>query len=132
MPIKIMKRYTREYIQENDEDYFIFGDNYARTGLGGQAGAARGEPNAIGIRTKISPDYGEGAFMTDENFYIHAMDIMHDFAPVIYHLEMGSVVVWPEDGIGTGLASLPEYAPNILKLIELVIESLKNNHGVVQ
>ena len=36
------------------------------------------------------------------------------------HIETGGKIIWPEDGIGTGLAQLPERAPRIWKLLEQV------------
>jgi len=42
MPIKYQKWIERSDLQNNPEDVYIFGDNYARQGLGGQAKAMRG------------------------------------------------------------------------------------------
>ena len=57
MPIKYQKWIERSDLQNNPEDVYIFGDNYARQGLCGQAKAMRGEPNALGIATKRTPDH---------------------------------------------------------------------------
>jgi hypothetical protein len=45
-------RITREMVQADRNTVYVFGDNVARHGLGGQAKAMRGEPNTIGVSTK--------------------------------------------------------------------------------
>jgi hypothetical protein len=49
------KYIKREDLRANPTVLYVFGDNEARTGLGGQAKEMRGEPNAVGIATKASP-----------------------------------------------------------------------------
>jgi hypothetical protein len=51
----IVKRYERADIRAYPGVLVTFGDNLERLGLAGQAGAARGEPNAVGIPTKHGP-----------------------------------------------------------------------------
>ncbi|KKL05458.1 hypothetical protein LCGC14_2605850, partial [marine sediment metagenome] len=46
---------TRQMLRDEPDTLFVFGDNMQRRGLGGQAFAMRGEPNAVGIPTKIFP-----------------------------------------------------------------------------
>ena len=55
MPVIYQKRICRDDLRRNPNAVYIFGDNEARTGLGGQAREMRGEPNAMGIATKRSP-----------------------------------------------------------------------------
>lgn len=129
MTILIIKRYTREYIRENPDKLFIFGDNYARRGLGGQAKEARGEPNAIGICTKKAPTYEPQDFLTDEEYVQNITNIFEDFQPVLATLQRGAIIVWPEDGIGTGIARLAENAPRTLQFINTIIEGLKEVYG---
>lgn len=117
MPIELVKIYSRPEIRENREKIYIFGDNLARVGYGGQAQAARDEPNAVGIATKINP----GEFLRDE-FYAEVLvqEFLPKFTLLRTHLEAGGTIVWPEDDIGTGLADLPNQAPRIwAKLQEL-------------
>lgn len=132
MPIKIMKRYTRKQIKENPSVYYIFGDNYYREGMGGQAGEAREEPNAIGVRTKMDPAYSPKSFLTDKDFIFNIRAICDDLNYAAWVLHRGGIVVWPEDGIGTGLADLKTHAPQTLKFIDNLIESLKAVYGVVE
>jgi hypothetical protein len=114
MPITLVHRYTREMIQRNPNTLFVFGDNYARVGFGGQAQAARGEPNAVGIVTKMSPS----RYCSDEDWDAVKPLIVRAFAKLAAHLEKGGNIVWPVDGVGTGLARLEEHAPEIASAIE--------------
>lgn len=108
--IQFVERYTREEIRANPDILYVFGDNMTREGFGGQAAAARHEPNAVGIPTKYSPS----KFFKDED-YACAMytRIYPSFMILRFHLEHGGTVVWPADDIGTGLADLPNKAPKI-------------------
>jgi hypothetical protein len=130
MPVEIIHRYSRQDLRDNLNKLFVFGDNFARRGLGGQAREARGEPNAVGIRTKKAPTYEPHDFLTDAEYGANVTAILADFAPVFEALARGQVVVWPADGIGTGIAGLPARAPLTLRFIHTVIESLKEVHGV--
>ncbi len=130
MPIEIMHRYSRQDLRSNPEKLFVFGDNYARAGFGGQAREARGEPNAVGIATKKAPTYEDKDFLTDAEYVQNIHVIFADFKPVLAALQQSRTVVWPEDGIGTGIAGLPARAPLTLRFIHTLIESLKTVYGV--
>ena len=52
MPVIFMSSITREFVRNHPDFIFVFGDNLAKKGLGGQAREMRGEPNAVGIATK--------------------------------------------------------------------------------
>lgn len=113
MPIEIVARYSREDIKANRDKMFVFGDNMARKGYGGQAKACRGEPNALGIPTKWYPDCSKKSFFTDADIAKAEPVIALAFDAMTAQLQAGRVVVWPADGVGTGLARLPEKAPAI-------------------
>lgn len=117
-----MQRYTRDVIRSMPNVLFVFGDNMARIGYGGQAAEARGEPNSIGIPTKMSPS----AYMTDENFYEAKQQIVKAFVTLASHLASGRDIVWPADGVGTGLARLYETGPQIFEGIEKCRQALFN------
>ena len=105
-------------LRDNPKTLFVFGDNLLQAGYGGQAKEMRGEPNAMGIPTKRSPDMANDAFFTN-NDYGKVMPIISDiFDRLFYHVWEGGEVVWPEDGIGTGLAQLKQRAPDIWDYIE--------------
>jgi hypothetical protein len=112
--IFIMKRYDRNIIRSLPNTLFVFGDNLARIGYGGQAAEARGERNSVGIVTKMSPQQ----YLTDEDFNTVKEPIVEAFVRLAEHLRNGQDIVWPRDGVGTGLARLPETAPRIFEAIE--------------
>ena len=78
----------------------------------------RGEPNAIGIPTKRRPDMGDGAFFSDWDFDTFRHEASAPLARLRAHAEAGGAIVWPADGIGTGLAQLPERAPRVWAALE--------------
>lgn len=123
MPIKIVKYYTREMAQSMPDALFVFGDNLVRKGYGGQAAALRDEPNAVGIPTKRSPSQ----YLNDND--VEAKYAIDDaFDQLNEHLAKGGLVVWPADGVGTGLARLEEKAPKIWQYLQSkVVELLENN-----
>lgn len=112
MPVEYAARYSREEIQANPQALYVFGDNFAERGLGGQAVAARGEPNAVGIATKRAPSLVASAFLTDADL----VRLQEHVAPALNrlreHLAADRTVVMPADGIGTGLAQMPDRAPD--------------------
>ncbi|SRR6266481_6947072 len=125
MPIKEMKLYTREHIQNNKTIIFVFGDNLERRGLGGQAAACRGESNTIGIPTKHSPQRYTAAYFTDEDYDTVKPTLDEEFSKIKGHLNLKRTIIFPEDGIGTGLAELPKRAPKIYNYIQYNIYQLK-------
>lgn len=117
MPIIFQHRIYRSDLKNNPNVKYLFGDNEARSGLGGQARECRGEPNAIGIATKSKPSMAKDAFWTDDDYERCAAIIRSDFGPAIDHLKSGGIVICPSDGLGTGLSELPERAPRLLEVI---------------
>jgi hypothetical protein len=96
--------------------YFIFGDNCARKGRGGQAAEMRGEPNAIGVVTKRSPSMDEGAFFSDDedaDRIALASDLLH----VVGLWNAGHQIVASSFGLGTERARLREKAPGLYKML---------------
>lgn len=103
---------------------FVFGDNMERFGMGGQAGAMRGEPNAVGIPTKWSPGMGSRDFFSDADLNVVRPVLDREFLRLRRHVEAGGNVVIPADGLGTGLSELPTRAPRVLEYIEEKIDEL--------
>lgn len=117
MPIETVARYERDDLKANRNKLFVFGDNMARKGFGGQAKACRGEPNALGIPTKWLPATSKSSYFCDNDIGKVEPEIAHAFKMLEIHLQGGGTVVWPADGVGTGLADLPNKAPAIHKYI---------------
>jgi hypothetical protein len=114
----IIDRYTRSLILANPSVLFAFGDNLARVGYGGQAAEARGCLNAIGIPTKISPSQYIFDEDVEQDMDRFKWPIVRAFAILRTHLRKGGTIVWPKDGVGTGLARLPITAPRTHAAIE--------------
>ena len=127
--ITTVGRYARADLRANRGVLYVFGDNEARQGRGGQAAAARGEPNAAGVRTKRAPSNAPSAFWTDDDFERNAAMIDEDLAPVRKHLASGGAVVWPADGIGSGRAQLAQRAPRTARYLADAAAALLAEYG---
>lgn len=123
--IERMQFITREYVRANRNKLFLFGDNLERRGLGGQAAAMRGEPNAVGIPTKKSPSYNDGAFFSDDEFEQNKAAIDAAFAEVTDAVtDPTRVIVIPSDGLGTGRAQLDRRAPRTFAYLQYRLTEL--------
>jgi hypothetical protein len=129
MPLKFVEHYTRSEIQSNRAVLYVFGDNFERKGLGGQAGQARGEPNAVGIATKRRPSREEDAYLTDDDYDKWVAFNVLSCAQIDSHLTRGGVVVWPTQ-IGMGRADLQGRAPRILNEIHAWAWSWRDRFGL--
>lgn len=118
--VRIVSRYSRTFIRSMPNVLFVFGDNIARVGFGGQAAEARGEPNSVGIPTKMSP----AEYLYDTQIEIAREPIINAFVRLAEHLRNGGDIVWPRDGVGTGLARLPDTAPILFGSIEACKQGL--------
>ncbi|RTQ48410.1 hypothetical protein EJV47_15670 [Hymenobacter gummosus] len=126
MMLRKQKFITREDLQANPDTLYVFGDNERRRGYGGQAKAMRGEPNAVGVRTKRKPARtAPDDFWTDATYEQNCRFIDEDLAPVFAHLRAGGPVVLPEDGLGTGLAELPTRAPRTFAYLQEQLQQLE-------
>lgn len=127
MPIRTEKFVTRAMLRAEPDTLWLFGDNLMRVGLGGQAREMRGEPNAVGVPTKREPSNQQGAFF--ENSLDHEIEFIKASKPDVdrlrAHLAAGGQVVFPEDGIGTGLADLERRAPRIWARLQSDLAGLR-------
>ena len=125
MPIIFMDRIKRQDLRNHPEWTFVFGDNFARAGLGGQARECRGEPNAVGISTKRTPGTDETAYLYNDDIGEWRKKSAADFARIMVALACGKTVVFPSAGIGTGLAALERHAPAIWVELQMRLDKLK-------
>ena len=126
--IILQKRIYRSDLRMNPKVFYVFGDNEERTGLKGQAAEMRGEPNAIGFRTKKAPSSSFYAFWRDKEFERLKPLIDEDIAVIRSKIEAGHVIVYPADGVGTGLSALPQNAPQTYDYIQRqmkILDALK-------
>lgn len=124
MPLIFQHRIYRQDLQANLDVLYVFGDNAQRVGLGGQAGEMRGEPNAVGVATKWAPSNADDAFFSDEKFELQAQIINQDMTPIVQALVAGKTVVWPLDGIGTGLSDVPNRSPKTYEFLNEWMDKL--------
>lgn len=117
----------RADLQANPQRLYLFGDNEARAGFGGQAAEMRGEPNAVGIRTKAAPHRGPSAYWTDATYERNREMIDEDLAPVVAHWAAGGEIAIPADGLGTGLSNLPNTAPRTYAYLEARLAQLASS-----
>lgn len=96
------KLYTPELLRQNPDKIYVFGDNMKRYGKGGQA-VIRDEPNAFGVATKRHPSMDDWAFFSDKDDEFEC--VINDLRD-LYTLSKTYTVVFPEAGIGTGLADM--------------------------
>lgn len=126
--MKIIKQkfISRQDVHANPNYLYIFGDNFERCGMGGQAKEMRYCANSYGITTKRKAAHGHSnCYLWDEESDAWAI-VNADFDVLEVLMRRYDAVVIPEDGIGTGLAKLQKTAPRLLAHINNRLENLKN------
>ena len=127
MRVVLFKRFwTAEDTQEYPRALFIFGDNNLGYGVGGQA-VIRRCPNALGIPTKKLPSLAENAFYTDVELADNKTHIMQAVERIKKALQSGKydTLIFPKDGLGTGLAELSKRAPKTNEFLQEAIRDLQ-------
>jgi len=116
MPVITVPRYTAtEIIATEATHAYVFGDNMVRAGHGGQAAAARNQPNAVGIPTLWAPNIPFTDADLDHPLVKARIDAA--FSELHQLLAAGMTIVLPQDGVGTGIADLLNNAPRIMAYI---------------
>lgn len=113
----------------NPDVIYLFGDNWQRKGLGGQAKEMRGEPNARGIRTKKAPSMAPDAFFSDVEAEQNNLMIDNDMIGLWEFLSTGGDVVCPLMGLGSGLSNLALHAPRTFAYLNQQIARLEDYFG---
>jgi hypothetical protein len=119
-------RIYRHDLRANPHVLYVFGDNEERIGYGGQAAEMRDEHNAAGVATLKAP----GVFWTEDDTERQCTVIDADLARIIQYLAGGGLVVWPLDGIGTGLAALEQNAPSTWAHLQERVRKLPYINGL--
>jgi hypothetical protein len=117
---------SRADLQDNPDKIYVFGDNVERYGYGGQAKEMRGEPNAFGIPTKWAPSMSDDAYFSDRQYNDIVIILDLHFQKLRSHIENGKSVVFPTNGIGTGLSQLPQRAPIVNDFLQNLVYDLEN------
>lgn len=115
-------RIYRADLKANPHVLYVFGDNEKRVGFGGQAAEMRGEPNAVGVATLCAP----GVYWSDIYFNSNCDVIDKDMWILFRARAEGRTIVFPLDGIGTGLAYLEKSAPKTFAYLQDAIRRLEN------
>lgn len=110
MKVRLVEIYSVELTKAHPNEIFVFGDNIARKGVAKGAGQAiiRYQPNAFGIATKRAPATDEGAYFSDTEKDIAAVEA--DLRK-LYVLAKTHTLVFPKAGIGTGRAQMKKRSP---------------------
>lgn len=108
---KIFEGYwTVNDARSNKNSLFVYGDNDIKKGKKGQA-IIRDEPNAIGIPTKKYPSLYNHSFYTDTEIELNKKKIDNAIDLLLEKSANYDYVVFPKDGLGTGLAKMDTKAP---------------------
>lgn len=126
MPVLYQKMIYRDDLRRNPSALYVFGDNDKRAGLGGQAKEMRGEPNAVGVRTKRAPGTANEDYWSDKNFDANCAKIAEDLSRVQAQLRRGGIVIIPSDGIGTNRADMERRCPRTFHVLQQSLAALVN------
>jgi hypothetical protein len=122
MKIEIFNgEWTLEDVKKQSDKVFVFGDNNARVGKGGQA-IIRDLPNSVGIRTKKGPSTKPAAYYNDNEFESNKKNILEDVLNVKEIAISGKTIVFSSGGYGTGLASLKQKAPKTFDYLNFLLK----------
>lgn len=119
--------FSREQCMNNPTSIYVFGDNAQRVGNGGQA-QIRGCSNVIGVATKRTPSMDDEAFFNDS--FEDLKVLFNDLSNLHYMHSLETydhmTLIFPVDGLGTGLSELPKRAPFLNKQLELLLDKYFN------
>lgn len=118
--VEVVDRYSNADLINNPDKIYVFGDNIQRQGKGGQA-IIRDNENAFGIVTKEEPNRKPSAYMMDDFYDNNSLGPSNQEridADIARIKKDGRTVVFPKDGLGTGLAKLKEKAPKTYEYLK--------------
>ena len=128
MKIEIQKEwYSISMLSANPKKIYVFGDNIIRSGLGGQA-IIRDCFNAIGLVTKRLPDTNPESYFADtiSDYKILTGDLFN-LSKLLNSPEYQDwTLVFPKDGIGTGLSKMPQKSPFLFDVMSNYLKQYFN------
>ena len=121
--------YSIEQCRANPRSIYIFGDNLLRVGEAGQA-SIRSCNNAIGIATKKKPSMLDSSFFSDKEYDKLEPFLKKEMDKIINILFSNDLdtLVFPKDGLGTGLSKLPQMAPKVFLALSALLYKTFNIH----
>lgn len=125
MKIIYYDRWALRDAEDNPQRMFIFGDNLIRIGTGGQACIRHSSTkNTFGIPTKKYPGMTyPNDFFIDEEYSENCRHILSAFESL--PLDNYKELALPKNGLGTGLARMPEYCPKTFDFLNKCMRRLK-------
>jgi hypothetical protein len=122
--------YTRAEVEQNPTELYVFGENdinqFSQQKQDQTQAVIRGLKNAIGVRTCSAPGTG----YIDTNYTTNVQNINKDFKAIETRFKNSNgkykQVVFPGDGLGTGVAQLPQNAPRTDAYLKQRIQTCKN------
>lgn len=121
MKIEIFNGFwTVDDVKNNPKKLFVFGDNNARIGKGGQA-IIRDLPNSIGLRTKKGPSNKPAAFYNDSEYEHNINLIREDILKIKYVSKDYQSIVLSDGGYGTGLSDLERVSPQTFETLNQLL-----------
>ena len=114
--------YSIEQCRANPRSIYVFGDNLLRVGEAGQA-SIRSCNNAIGIATKKKPSMLESSFFSDKEYDKLEPFLKKEIDKIVSIMFSDNVdtLVFPIDGLGTGLSKLPQKAPKVFLALSALL-----------
>ena len=106
-----MKIITKEYLLENPNHIFVFGDNLLRIGTGGAA-SLRDLPNTYGFVTKKAPNNNLSSFYTPKEYEPVFADEMNK---LIKEIENNPDKTYLISKVGAGLANYHAIFETVIK-----------------
>lgn len=100
--------YSVEMANANKNTLYVFGDNSIYKGQAGQA-TIRYCSNSIGIPTKKFPAVHEDAYFCDDEE--DRKEMSEAIERLFQEAQNYEILVFPKDGLGTGLSKMPEKSP---------------------
>lgn len=115
--------FSKDKCYANPKYLYVFGDNLLRKGERGQA-VIRRCYNSAGIITKKYPSNSEGSFFLDADIDEFKEILETDISDIFTRMTKYNALVFPKDGLGTGLAALPTTSPLCFKYLSLRLEEI--------
>lgn len=102
---------TKQFLDENPNAVFVFGDNLRRVGYGGAA-VLRDHPQTYGFITKKNPDNRDESFYTPDNY---RMDFLAYAVELQIFIEKNIDKTFYISQLGGGLANRYKIWENVIK-----------------
>lgn len=121
--------WTVDDVKNNRHCLFVYGDNDAKIGRGGQA-IIRDEKNTIGIPTKKYPARQVYSYYTDTELETNKFKIDSAILNIIQNSKGYQYIVLPSERFGSGLSELPTRAPMTYKYLQMRVSQLEKYYNL--